>query len=92
MQGQARYIKSFSHGHITIPKEVRDQMGIGEDFWLKIYTDSGKIIAEPIEPEVKKTKQEFQETLLSLPIIDISEQEIKRNRKQIEKRLRAAAR
>lgn len=43
------YIKSFSKGQITLPKVIRDSLGLGNDFWLKIYEEKGKIVAEPAE-------------------------------------------
>ncbi len=42
------YIKSFSQGQITVPKSVRDALGIGHNFWLKVYTEGNKIVAEPV--------------------------------------------
>jgi bifunctional DNA-binding transcriptional regulator/antitoxin component of YhaV-PrlF toxin-antitoxin module len=46
-----KYIKSFSKGQITIPKEFREMFGLGDDFWLKIFVDKGRIVAEPTESE-----------------------------------------
>lgn len=43
------YVKSFSHGHITIPKNFRDRLGIGKDFWLKLTLDGTRIVAEPTQ-------------------------------------------
>jgi AbrB family looped-hinge helix DNA binding protein len=45
------YVKSFSKGQITIPKEVREVLGIGDEFWLKLSIENGKIVAEPVERE-----------------------------------------
>ena len=42
------YIKSFSQGQITVPKSIRDALGIGHDFWLRVYTEGNKIVAEPV--------------------------------------------
>jgi len=47
------YIKSFSKGQITIPKKIRDKLGLGDEFWLKLVLEHGKIIVEPM-----KTKQD----------------------------------
>ena len=43
-----RYIKSFSKGQITIPKEFRDAIGIGDESWMKLYVEDGKLIAQPV--------------------------------------------
>lgn len=80
-----RYIKSFSKGQITIPKEFRDLFGLINDFWLKLYIDRGRIIAEPIEKTVDKTM--YAKSLLAIKGNWINTQEITRNRKDIEKNL-----
>ena len=85
-----KYIKSFSRGQITIPKEVRDTLGIGEDFWLKLFVDKGKIIAEPVD-ERKMNHDEFLHTLLNMKETWDMREEIKQNRKQIEDRLKKNA-
>ncbi|OGY17465.1 MAG: hypothetical protein A2784_03590 [Candidatus Chisholmbacteria bacterium RIFCSPHIGHO2_01_FULL_48_12] len=41
-----RFVKSFSQGQITIPKDFRDQLQLGNDFWLKLSLDTNRIIAE----------------------------------------------
>lgn len=46
MQDQ-RFVKSFSQGQITIPKDFRDQLQLGNDFWLKLSLQDTRIIAEP---------------------------------------------
>ena len=79
------YIKSFSKGQITVPKDVRESLGLGDDFWLKLYTASGKIIAEPVEQ--KKDAITYQKKLLSIKGRWFKSKEIAANRKQIEKRL-----
>ena len=79
------YIKSFSKGQITVPKDVRESLCLGDEFWLKLYTDSGKIIAEPIEH--KKDTTTYQKKLLTIKGRWFKAKEIDGNRKQIEKRL-----
>ena len=54
---EAQYIKSFSQGQITIPKAFRDNLGIGSDFWLKLYLVEGTIVAEPVEGMKMSGKQ-----------------------------------
>ncbi|MBI3577139.1 AbrB/MazE/SpoVT family DNA-binding domain-containing protein [Candidatus Gottesmanbacteria bacterium] len=43
-----KYIKSFSSGQITIPREFRDRLSLGNEFWLKLALVENRIIAEPI--------------------------------------------
>ncbi|MBI4021779.1 MAG: AbrB/MazE/SpoVT family DNA-binding domain-containing protein [Candidatus Andersenbacteria bacterium] len=47
---RVKYVKSFSKGQITIPKEFREELGLGDEFWLKLFEEEGKIVAEPAEP------------------------------------------
>lgn len=90
MDIQPRYIKSFSKGQITIPKEVRDFFDLKHDFWLKVYVKENKIIAEPLEKKLDKAA--YKKRLLSLKgDVDISWEEILGNRKQIEDQIRRRA-
>lgn len=85
-----RYVKSFSKGQITIPKQIRDEFGMENDFWLKLYTQEGKIIAEPIE-EKKMDKREWRKILLTLKtdwFDEGVEAEIYKSRQEIEDRLK----
>lgn len=82
------FIKSFSKGQITIPKKIRESVGLSSDFWLKVSIDNGKIIAEPIEEKGNKNKQEWKKSLLKMKQIYIDLKEIKRNREEIENILR----
>lgn len=59
-----RFVKSFSKGQITIPKEIRDTLGIVNEFWLKLQVQNGKIIAEPVEKT--STNEEYRKNLLSI--------------------------
>lgn len=81
-----RFIKSFSKGQITIPKQLRETIGLGNDFWLKVYVDQGKIIAEPVEKV--KDKMSYAKQLLSIKGGWLDLKEIARNRKQIEQQIR----
>lgn len=49
-QKRFKYVKSFSKGQITIPKALREQLGLGDEFWLKLFEEQGRIVAEPAEP------------------------------------------
>ncbi len=44
-----KYIKSFSSGQITIPREFRERLSLGNEFWLKLALVENRIIAEPID-------------------------------------------
>lgn len=83
-----RYIKSFSKGQITIPKEYREFFGVGDDFWLKMQINNGRIIAEPVDVDRKKDKERYKKTLLSIKGDWFSYKDYKRNRAQVEKRLK----
>jgi len=86
---KVKYVKSFSHGQITIPKEFRDLFGIQDEFWLKLTVDNNKIIAEPVESKVDK--KSYQKKLLSIKGDWINPEELKRNREQMEKQIRERA-
>jgi bifunctional DNA-binding transcriptional regulator/antitoxin component of YhaV-PrlF toxin-antitoxin module len=81
-----RFVKSFSKGQITVPKEFRDAFGIKDDFWLKLYIESGKIIAEPVEKE--RDQSDYLKKLLGIKGGWISEKEIKKNREVVERKLK----
>jgi AbrB family looped-hinge helix DNA binding protein len=83
------YIKSFSKGQITIPKAVRESLGIGDDFWLKLAVENGKIVAEPVEKE--EDQSDYLKKLLNIKGGWISKDEIKRNRAAVEKQLKERA-
>lgn len=91
MNIQTRYVKSFSNGQITIPKEFREAFGIGDDFWLKLSVDKGKLIAEPIKEEKKMSKAEWRKWLLTVPPLDIDLKVIEENRKLVERKIKDRA-
>ena len=80
-----KFVKSFSKGQITIPKDIRDWLGISEEFWLKLSVQEGKIIAEPAE--VKTNKSVYAKKLLKLKGDWLNLAEIEKNRNQIEKQI-----
>lgn len=49
-----KYIKSFSQGQITIPKEFREELGLANEFWLKLQLVNQAIVAEPMERKVNR--------------------------------------
>lgn len=79
------FTKSFSKGQITIPKVIRDQFGLKDDFWLKLYTENNKIIAEPVSISSKPKNYLSQLSLINGKWFDIKE--YKSNRIDIAKRL-----
>lgn len=84
-----RFVKSFSKGQITIPKEFRDAFGIKDEFWLKLSITGNKIVAEPVEKEIDKS--DYLNKLLSIKGGWISEKEIKKNRAEVEKQMQKRA-
>ena len=86
MSTQVQYVKSFNKGQITVPKKIRDAFGIGDEFWLKLYVDNGRIIAEPVE---KKDKEEWKKWLLSIKETWDLRDEIKQTREEMEKQIKA---
>lgn len=80
-----RFVKSFSKGQITIPKDFRDMFGLTSDFWLKLYIDNGKIIAEPIEKVANQ--DEYLKKILSITGKGFNPEEINKNRRNVEKQL-----
>ncbi|OGG03854.1 hypothetical protein A2W14_04915 [Candidatus Gottesmanbacteria bacterium RBG_16_37_8] len=85
MTNQVKYVKSFSKGQITIPKEFREVFGMTDEFWLRLYIKEGKIIAEPVERE--KNKKEYRDKLLKIKGKWLSLHEIIKNRQQVEKQI-----
>ena len=67
-------------------KEIRDFLGLAGEFWLKMYTVNGKIVAEPVDKKIDR--QQYLKDLLSIKGGWLDEKEIIRNRKQIEERLK----
>lgn len=82
-----RFVKSFSKGQITIPKDIREMLGIVNEFWLKLQVQNGKIIAEPVENKPKLTKEEYAKMLLNIKGDWFSQKEHNKIRKEIEKKL-----
>ena len=87
MNNKIKYIKSFSKGQITIPKEFRDMFGLGDNFWLKVFVDKGRIVAEPTE-KVRKKQDDYLQKILKIKGDWFSEKEWQNTRKEIEQRLK----
>lgn len=89
MNTQVKYIKPFSNGQITIPKEFRKAYGIKNDSWLKLIPEEGRIILEPVKEEKKMDKEEWRKWLLNFKgTWDLSD-EIKKNREDMEKQMKS---
>lgn len=82
---EPQYIKSFSQGQITIPKAFRDNLGIGNDFWLKLYLVEGKIIAEPVGEE-RVSRDGYLSELMTIKGEWFDVDEWKKMKKEISKR------
>ncbi|MEW6610114.1 MAG: AbrB/MazE/SpoVT family DNA-binding domain-containing protein [Patescibacteria group bacterium] len=85
-----KYVKSFSKGQITIPKELRQSLGMGDDFWLKLQIENGKLTAEPVEHAAprKFSKEEYLKKILTLKTGWFNPQEITNMRKRTARRLK----
>ena len=79
-----KYIKSFSQGQITIPKDFRDELGLGTEFWLKLELMNQKIIIEPVEKKVGK--KNYADTLLEVDGSWFDMDDYKKMRKDLRKR------
>ena len=79
------YIKSFSQGQITVPKGIRDYLGIGCDFWLKVYTEGNKIVAEPVSG-MKLEKADYLAKLGKMKTDWFERSEWKRGREELGRR------
>ena len=88
---RVQFVKSFSKGQITIPKPIRNDLGIGEDFWLKLYVEGGKIVGEPMERQGQKklSREEYIKKLISLKTDWFNPQEIVEMRKKTAMRMRS---
>lgn len=48
---QTMYIKTFSKGQMTLPKVIRQQWGVGDEFWLKLTLEKNDTLT--LEPMVQ---------------------------------------
>lgn len=83
---QTRFVKSFSKGQITIPKTIRQAIGVKDDFWLKLSVDRGKIVAEPVEPE--RENRNYAKRLLAVKGEWFSQKDFEVARAEVEKKLK----
>lgn len=98
---QPKFIKPFSKGQITLPKNYRDFLGIDEKSWLKISLQGEQILLQPVKEErtiaknplIIKPKTSFKNYLKILSKAKGAfgpelEEENKTIRKEVEERLR----
>ncbi len=45
---EVKHVKPTVRGQITIPKDVRNKLGITPNTKLKVYVENNKIVAEPV--------------------------------------------
>jgi len=81
-----KYIKSFSQGQITIPKEFREELGLENEFWLKLQLVNQVIVAKPMENEKKINQKEYAESLLEVDGSWFDVEDYKKMRKETRKR------
>ena len=80
------FTKSFSKGQITIPKKIRQKLGLTGDFWLRLYTEGRKIIAEPVDQP--KVDSGYSAKLLSIGGAWFDQAAFNKTRDEIEHKLR----
>jgi len=60
------YIKTFSKGQMTLPKVIREQWGVGDEFWLKLTLEKNDALT--LEPMIQpKDVNATLERLQALP-------------------------
>lgn len=99
---QPRFIKPFSKGQITLPKDYRDYLGISDQSWLFLSLQGDSLVMKPVEkikidsqdsPQIIKAQVSFEKYKKMLPKIkgafgeQIAE-ENKQIRKEIEDRFK----
>ena len=82
-----KFVKSFSQGQITIPKEFRNELNLGQEFWLKLILEQDKIIAEPAIPS--PTPSDYSQKLLQVKGGWFDLKDWQKTRQQVSRRLNA---
>lgn len=44
-------VRPTSKGQVTIPKSIRDQLGVKPSAYLSVHLENGKVIFQPVEIE-----------------------------------------
>ena len=47
---EPEYVSPTSRGQVTIPKRIRDTLGLSPRTKLRVYADGGRVIFEPVSP------------------------------------------
>lgn len=81
-----KFVKSFSKGQITIPKEFREKLGLRDDFWLKISDEDSKLIVEPVPDETATA--DYAAKLLKIKGDWFSREDHEKMRQEAEERLK----
>lgn len=94
---QPKFIKPFSKGQITLPKDYREYLGIDENSWLRIALENSQILIEPVEKETESRtirpsvdRKTYLKNLLKVKGAWFGKKEVKEMKKiraEIEKRL-----
>lgn len=82
------YLKSFSHGQITIPKEFREKLNLPQPFWLKVTLKGQKLVALPLKHDA--TPKDYAKRLLTIKADWFNPSDWKKLRSEINRRLRHA--
>lgn len=80
-----KFIKSFSRGQITIPKDIREKLGVAEEFWMKIFIVGERLVVEPIQ--TSRPKESYLKKLSNMKTDWFSEkdsEDYKKVRQEIE--------
>lgn len=83
-----KFVKSFSKGQITVPKDIREELGLGDDFWLKLSVEGTKLVAEPVETQPTLSPAEYAKKLRTITGDWFSLEEYENMREEVRKRLK----
>jgi AbrB family looped-hinge helix DNA binding protein len=86
MNKNIHYVRPFSSGQITIPKKVRDKLGIGTDTWLKIEVKDTYLTISPQERSVSSDREAYVKKLVSLDTNWFNHEEWQESRDLLKKR------
>lgn len=100
---QPKFIKPFSRGQITLPKDYRDFLGIDSNSWLFLTIQDDSLIIKPVKKEnfittkkprilkAKISQKTYLKNLLKIKSSWFSEKDLgdyKKIRQEIEERFR----
>ncbi len=85
------YTQPFSTGQITIPKFMRQHLGINNNTWIKIELHDNDLILTPQEKhslESEKNKKKYIDSILSLQGGWFSQEEYENLRNKTQKKMK----